>query len=170
MKVVSRGEEETREIGRRLAQGLAVPSILLLIGDLGAGKTALTRGFLEGLDAEDSRQVHSPTFTLVNEYRSRRGKVFHIDLYRLDTLRDFQSIGLDELLDSGCWVLIEWADKLGHPVEGSIRIELVWMDDETREIRFSGLPEGTGWTHGQIPAEGPKEAAPHRFPFTQGRG
>lgn len=141
MTLLSASEAQTLMIARRLAAALPGPVVVLLVGELGAGKTAFTRGFLEGLDAADSRQVHSPTFTLVNEYRSPRGKVYHVDLYRLESERDFRSIGLEEILDAGCWVLVEWADKLPRPVSGAIRVELRQQDDDTREIEIQGLPD-----------------------------
>jgi tRNA threonylcarbamoyladenosine biosynthesis protein TsaE len=131
-QIESSSEEETRLLGRRLAVELDGPQILLLTGELGAGKTAFTRGFLEGLGLEDSSQVHSPTFSLVNEYVVVGERIYHIDLYRLEGERDFHSIGLEEIIDTGCWVLIEWAEKLGWDLENATEIRIEVGPDETR--------------------------------------
>ena len=99
MKFVTHSESETEEVGRKLGQGLTEPRIILLTGRLGAGKTAFTRGLACGLGLEDPSQVHSPTFSLINQYPIRSCTLYHIDLYRLDGNRDFYSIGLEELVD-----------------------------------------------------------------------
>ncbi|HLV00244.1 MAG TPA: tRNA (adenosine(37)-N6)-threonylcarbamoyltransferase complex ATPase subunit type 1 TsaE [Acidobacteriota bacterium] len=129
-------EDETQTLGRKVATALPRPSIVLLYGDLGAGKTVLTRGLAEGLGLEDPSLVHSPTFSLVHEYPGRDGPIYHVDLYRLDTVQDLYSIGLDELLDGHHTVIIEWAEKLKLPVDRAIRITLtVGQAPEHREIQ-----------------------------------
>ena len=97
-------EEETIELGRRLAPQLG--GVVLLIGNLGAGKTTFTKGIVEGLGLADS--VSSPTFTLVHQYGD---DVFHVDLYRLDTEAQVESLGLSELFNVGRIVLLEWAER-----------------------------------------------------------
>lgn len=120
----SRSEEETEAFGRRLAQGLEPPLVILLEGELGSGKTVLTRGLAAGFGLEDPSLVHSPTFTLVNQYPGRAGILYHIDLYRLDTLKDLYSIGLEEILASDGVVIIEWGEKLSLEVSNPLRIRI----------------------------------------------
>ncbi len=124
MRIVSRSESETHEIGRTLGRQLAPPSTVLLHGDLGAGKTVLARGIAEGYGIEDSKVVRSPTFTLVNQYPCKSGVLYHVDLYRLEGAKELYSIGLDEILSSEAVVVIEWAEKLTLPVEAPVSIRI----------------------------------------------
>jgi len=89
--------EETIAFGRSLAKLLAPPKLVLLRGDLGAGKTTLVKGIAAAFDAAAEEDVTSPTFTLVHEYRGPRAKLYHIDLYRVDTPRELETLGLDDL-------------------------------------------------------------------------
>ena len=109
-------ELETAALGRELAAALSAGDVVLLVGDLGAGKTAFVRGLAEGLGVHRD-EVSSPTFTLVQEYRGGRLPLFHVDLYRLDDPREIDDLGLDEIADDGV-LAIEWADKLA----GSARL------------------------------------------------
>ncbi|HUG44221.1 MAG TPA: tRNA (adenosine(37)-N6)-threonylcarbamoyltransferase complex ATPase subunit type 1 TsaE [Acidobacteriota bacterium] len=132
--------EETLEFGREIGRELTAPALILLDGDLGAGKTLLVRGIVEGLGISDSSEVRSPTFSLVNRHRTPCGTVYHVDLYRLDTLRQQDSIGLQEILaDETAFVLIEWGDQLLLPHEGALRIR-IRRDDRRgrRSIRVDG--------------------------------
>ena len=131
---VSRDETETIDVGRRIGSRVHPPIVILLVGELGSGKTVLTRGLVEGLGIQDPALVHSPSFSLVNEYPAVRGLIYHIDLYRLDTLRDQHSIGLDEILASDSIVIVEWADKLLLPVFHPLRIRIETVDASTRRI------------------------------------
>jgi tRNA threonylcarbamoyladenosine biosynthesis protein TsaE len=108
---ITHSAEETIAFGRRLAAELSPPLIVLLRGDLGAGKTTLVKGIAEGFDAALADDVTSPTFTLVHEYRGPRVTLYHIDLYRIDTQRDLETLGLDDLLAPNCILLIEWGEK-----------------------------------------------------------
>jgi tRNA threonylcarbamoyladenosine biosynthesis protein TsaE len=110
-QTITHSAEETIAFGRRLAAELAPPLIVLLRGDLGAGKTTLVKGIAEGFDAALAEDVTSPTFTLVHEYRGPRVTLYHIDLYRVDTQREFETLGLDDLLAPNCILLIEWGEK-----------------------------------------------------------
>jgi tRNA threonylcarbamoyladenosine biosynthesis protein TsaE len=103
--------EETIAYGRALAAELAPPLIVLLRGDLGAGKTTLVKGIAEGFGAARADDVTSPTFTLVHEYRSARAILYHIDLYRIDTERELETLALDDLLAPTSILLIEWVEK-----------------------------------------------------------
>ena len=120
----TRSEAETVSLGRRLAERLEPGAVVLLYGNLGAGKTAFVRGLAEGLGASPD-EVTSPTFTLIQEYAGPT-PLYHVDLYRL-TPAEADDLGLDELLAGDGVVAIEWADRLARPVEGAIR---VWIDGE----------------------------------------
>jgi tRNA threonylcarbamoyladenosine biosynthesis protein TsaE len=108
--VLTHGEDETRRLARDLARGLDPGAVLLLSGDLGAGKTAFVRGLAEGLGI-DPDEVTSPTFTLVHEYRGGRLPLVHVDLYRLESA-DLDEIGLDEDLAERGVLAVEWAERL----------------------------------------------------------
>jgi tRNA threonylcarbamoyladenosine biosynthesis protein TsaE len=103
--------EETIAFGRSLAAELSAPLIVLLRGDLGTGKTTLVKGIAEGFGAARAEDVTSPTFTLVHEYRGPQTTLYHIDLYRVDTQRDLETLGLDDLLAPNSILLIEWGEK-----------------------------------------------------------
>jgi len=110
----SHSEEETIAFGRKLAAELSPPLIVLLRGDLGAGKTTLVKGIAEGFDAARAEDVTSPTFTLVHEYRGPRATLYHIDLYRIDTPRELETLALDDLIAPNCILLIEWGEKFSR--------------------------------------------------------
>lgn len=120
----SRSEEETRRIGFRLGKTLRPPRVVLLTGELGAGKTLLTQALAAGLEVEDPSLVRSPSFTLINEYPSARGHIYHVDLYRLEGADDFHSIGLEEILERDAVVIIEWGEKLDLPLDDPVRIRI----------------------------------------------
>ena len=118
-------EDETIALGEKLAHGLPRHAAVLLIGNLGAGKTTLAKGIVKGLGAADPEQVSSPTFTLIHEY-GEEPKVYHVDLYRLEHAREAARLGLDELFDKEAIVLIEWGERfpqLMPPERIEIRIE-----------------------------------------------
>jgi tRNA threonylcarbamoyladenosine biosynthesis protein TsaE len=143
-RVTTTSEEETAAAGRELAGELDVGAILLLEGDLGAGKTAFVRGMAEGLGI-DPAEVTSPTFTLVQEYRGGRLPVFHVDLYRL-TPREVDDLGLDELTLQRGITAIEWPDRLPRPLGAAVRVRIRHDDERTRTIEItpqSGLEPRT---------------------------
>lgn len=120
--------EETITYGRRLAAELSPPLIVLLRGDLGAGKTTLVKGIAEGFGAARADDVTSPTFTLIHEYRSPSVVLYHIDLYRIDTERELETLALDDLLAPTSILLIEWGEKfprLRHDCDIEITLERV---------------------------------------------
>ena len=117
---ITHSEDETAAVARAMAAGLRAGDVLLLSGNLGAGKTAFVRGLAEGLGI-DPREVSSPTFTLVHEYRSGRLPLVHVDLYRLDRA-ELDEIGLDPDLAAEGVVAIEWAERLARPVAAAIQI------------------------------------------------
>lgn len=105
----SASEDETIAIGERLAREWSARAVVLLIGNLGAGKTTLAKGIASGRNAADPDNVSSPTFTLIHEYGN--GSVYHIDLYRLEEPREVATLGLEELFDREALVLIEWGER-----------------------------------------------------------
>ena len=115
-QTITHSAEETISFGRKLAGELlpeksSAPRIVLLRGDLGAGKTTLVKGIAEGFGAALAEDVTSPTFTLIHEYRGPSHTLYHIDLYRIDTERELETLGLDDLLGPNCILLIEWGEK-----------------------------------------------------------
>jgi tRNA threonylcarbamoyladenosine biosynthesis protein TsaE len=103
--------EETIALGRKLAALLSPPKLVLLRGELGAGKTTLVKGIAEGFQAAGQEDVTSPTFTLVHEYRGPEVNLYHIDLYRVDTQREFDTLGLGDLMAGNSILLVEWGEK-----------------------------------------------------------
>ena len=128
----TQSEEETASVGRSLAASLQGGAVILLHGDLGAGKTAFVRGLAAGLGI-DAGEVSSPTFTLVQEYRGGRLPLLHVDLYRLNDPREIDDLGLDEIAAGGV-LAIEWAEKLPHPHDDAIRVSLTHAGDFSRTI------------------------------------
>jgi len=130
-------EEETIALGERLAGELPPKRVVLLIGQLGAGKTTLAKGIVKGLGAANADEVSSPTFTLIHEYDSQR-RVYHVDLYRLDQPREVATLGLEDLFDRPVVVLIEWGERFPQflPAERTeIRIRTVSGDEREIEVR-----------------------------------
>jgi tRNA threonylcarbamoyladenosine biosynthesis protein TsaE len=120
-------EAETISLGERLAQELPSRAVIFLSGDLGAGKTTLAKGIAKGLGAADPDEVSSPTFTLIHEH----GRLYHVDLYRLDTLREVETLGLDEILERDAVVLVEWGERFPEIFPPDrIEIRLRATDDE----------------------------------------
>ena len=135
MTVTTHSESETAAVGRELARSLSAGSVVLLHGDLGAGKTAFVRGLAEGLGAPPD-EVSSPTFTLAQEYRGGRVRLIHADLYRLDDPREIDDLGLDEIgLDSV--LAIEWAEKLPRAIKDGIQVRIDHAGSDTRVISIS---------------------------------
>src|SRR5437667_8717809 len=106
--------EEPIALGKKLASALAPPKLVLLRGDLGAGKTTLVKGIAQGFQAASEDDVTSPTFTLVHEYRGPSATLYHIDLYRVDTPRELETLGLDDLMGDNSVLLIEWGEKFAR--------------------------------------------------------
>ena len=137
-------EEETIALGERLARELPAKQVVLLIGQLGAGKTTLAKGIAKGLHAAEPDEVSSPTFTLIHEY-GPEGRVYHVDLYRLDELRDVATLGLEDLFEREAVVLIEWGERFPEILpEGRTEIRIRVGDNEEREVTVTrvGAPRG----------------------------
>jgi len=129
--VYSLSEQETMDLGRRMARTLKGGELIVLEGDLGMGKTVFARGVAAGLGVSED-EVRSPSFTLVHEYEGGRCPLFHVDLYRLNGGEDLEGLGLDELTEAGGVVLVEWGEKLP-----------LWYRREALTVRFHDLGEGS---------------------------
>ena len=132
---LTHSSEETIELGRKLAQELQAPVLVLLSGDLGAGKTTLTKGIASGLGAAREEDVTSPTFTLVHRYEGAT-RVYHVDLYRVGNFHDLETLGLEDVFSERAVILIEWPDRMTLRTDWpAVRIELEHVDENTRRVR-----------------------------------
>jgi len=136
--ITTQSETETGEVGRKLASTLEPGAVVLLVGDLGAGKTALVRGLAEGLGVPPE-DVSSPTFTLMQEYRGGRVPLIHVDLYRLNDPREIDDLGLEELGMESV-LAIEWAEKLPRAIAGAVEIRIQHGHDDERTVTITGAP------------------------------
>jgi tRNA threonylcarbamoyladenosine biosynthesis protein TsaE len=133
----TRSAEETIALGRNLAPILAPPKLVLLRGELGAGKTTLVKGIAEAFQAASQDDVTSPTFTLVHEYRGPVANLYHIDLYRVDTPRELETLGLDDLVSGNSILLVEWGDKFPRfERERDVEITLERVSADERRIQI----------------------------------
>jgi tRNA threonylcarbamoyladenosine biosynthesis protein TsaE len=131
----TKSAEETIALGRELASMLAPPKVVVLRGDLGAGKTTLVKGIAEGFQAASEDDVTSPTFTLIHEYRGPSATLYHIDLYRVDTPRELETLGLDDLMGESSVLLIEWGEKFARFArDRDVEIELKRVSETKRMI------------------------------------
>jgi len=136
-RIETRSEEETIELGRRIAARLPKRAVVLLIGNLGAGKTTLAKGIVSGLGAAIPEEVSSPTFTLIHEYGSVDHVVYHVDLYRLDRPEQLATLGLDEIFNRDAVVLIEWGERFPEWMPGDrMEIHLRASGAHLREIEI----------------------------------
>ena len=146
---LARSEEETFELARKLGQSLQGDEAILLIGELGAGKTLMVAGLAAGLGVSDETYVCSPSFTLINIYQGRV-PLYHLDLYRLSDAEEIVDLGLEDLLGSGV-VAIEWAEKLPYEIKGVkvIKIFIEVINEDQRRITISGLEPESDFICGQ---------------------
>ena len=138
MEFTTHSPEETIALGRKLASMLTPPRVVLLRGELGAGKTTLVKGIAEAFHAASQEDVTSPTFTLVHEYRGPEANLYHIDLYRIETTRELDTLALEDLMDANSVLLIEWGEKFPrltglHDAE----IALERVGENERRIHFT---------------------------------
>ena len=142
--IVTQSPEETIAFGYELARELSPPILVLLLGELGAGKTTLAKGLVAGLGAAPEEEVTSPTFTMIHEYGSAKGnvaRVYYVDLYRVESARELETLGLEELLAERAVVIVEWGEKLGPAFRVSapgrlIEIHLETVSDTERRIEI----------------------------------
>lgn len=141
MTVVTHSEEETIALGRRLGQSWQGGGVVLLIGNLGSGKTTLAKGIVEGRGAASIDEVASPTFALIHEYGPL---LCHIDLYRLDTEAQVAALGIEELIDRGALVLIEWGERFPRLLPAE-RVEITFrtLGENARELHIQTLTRST---------------------------
>lgn len=137
-EITTHSAEETIAFGRTLTHLLAPPKLVLLRGDLGAGKTTLIKGIAAGFAAATEEDVTSPTFTLVHEHRGPRANLYHIDLYRVDTQRELETLGLDDLVAENSVLLIEWGEKFARFLrDRDVEISLERMGENERKIQVT---------------------------------
>jgi len=140
-EVVTHSPEETLAFGRELAKSLERPSLILLRGDLGSGKTTLTKGIVAGLGAAREEDVTSPSFTLLHEYGAEL-KVYHADLYRIEDSRELGTLGFDDLWTQNAIVIVEWGEKLWDNAPApQVVIQMEYISSEERRIRVERVSE-----------------------------
>jgi tRNA threonylcarbamoyladenosine biosynthesis protein TsaE len=137
---ITHSAEETIELGRKLARSLRPPVLVLMSGDLGSGKTTLSKGIISGLGAAREEDVTSPTFTLVHLFHNFF-KVYHVDLYRIERSADIESLGLEDALSEPAVVLIEWPDLFSLSTDWpKVNVQLEHIEGDSRRIVIAGLP------------------------------
>ena len=137
-EITTHSAEETIAFGRTLKELLTPPKLVLLRGDLGAGKTTLVKGIAAAFEAATEEDVTSPTFTLVHEYRGPQANLYHIDLYRIDTPRELETLALDDLRSDNSILLIEWGEKFPRLLKDSdVEIALDRESENSRRIKIS---------------------------------
>jgi tRNA threonylcarbamoyladenosine biosynthesis protein TsaE len=137
LEILTHSSEETIARGREIGARLKAPVLILLSGDLGAGKTTLTKGIAAGLGAAREEDITSPTFTLVHKYQGST-RVYHVDLYRIEDLHDFETLGLEDIFSEQAVVIVEWPDRLKLRTDWPIvRIRLEHVAEEVRRILVS---------------------------------
>jgi len=140
LTLISESAEETQNIGRIIGEGLNSGDVVALTGELGSGKTCITRGIARGLGVPEEYQITSPTFTLINEYPGRV-TLYHVDIYRLSGSQDLKDMGYEEYFYGDGITVIEWAEKIKDILpedEERLNIRLRYIDENKREIKISG--------------------------------
>ena len=136
MQITTHSADETQALGQKLASRLAPGDVIAYFGDLGAGKTAFTRGLAQGLGITDP--VTSPTYTIVNEYLGGRLPLFHFDMYRLSSADDLFDIGWEDYLDRGGVCAVEWSENVTEAMDGAVSVTIDVLGENTRRITISG--------------------------------
>jgi tRNA threonylcarbamoyladenosine biosynthesis protein TsaE len=135
--IITQSSEETIQQGREIGTGLKAPMLILLSGDLGSGKTTLTKGIVSGLGAASEQDVTSPTFTLVHKYDGAT-RVYHVDLYRVVSFQDFETLGLEDVFSEQAVVIVEWSEKFSLRTDWPvITIHLDHVAEATRRISIT---------------------------------
>ena len=136
MEFITHSPEETEKIGEALAKSLQPGTVLAYRGDLGAGKTAFTRGLARGLGCKET--VTSPTYTIVNEYLGGRLPLFHFDMYRLASSDDLWDIGWEDYLDREGVCAVEWSENVADAMENAVTVTIEKLGETTRRITIEG--------------------------------
>ena len=136
MEFLTNSPAETESVGEALAKNLKPGAVIAYRGDLGAGKTAFTRGLARGLGSTE--QVTSPTYTIVNEYLSGRMPLFHFDMYRLSCADELFDIGWDDYLDRGGVCAVEWSENVEDALENPIVVNIEKLGEDARRITITG--------------------------------
>ena len=139
MEFITHSPEQTEAVGAALGKLLQPGAVITYQGDLGAGKTAFTRGVACGLGAKES--VTSPTYTIVNEYLSGKYPLFHFDMYRLASSDDLWDIGWEDYLERGGVCAVEWSENVSDAIEGAIIVTIEKLGEDSRKITVEGGPE-----------------------------
>ena len=138
-EIITRSAEETIARGREIGARLKPPVLVLLSGELGAGKTTFTKGLASGIGAVTEDEVTSPTFTLVHKYSGAR-QVYHVDLYRIGDVHDLDTLGLEDIFDEDAVIIVEWPDRLRLRTDWPVvRILLEHVGDDTRKITMEEM-------------------------------
>ena len=137
MEFITESAEHTEAIGRALGAVVTAGTVIAYTGDLGAGKTAFTRGLARGLGGQD--RVTSPTYTIVNEYLSGRLPLFHFDMYRLESAENLWDIGWEDYLERGGVCAVEWSENVADAMTGAIRVNIEKIGENTRRITIEGV-------------------------------
>lgn len=139
LRFETHSDEETRDVGRALAPKLPASGLVLLTGELGAGKTTLVKGIVDGLAAAGADDVSSPTYTIVHEYGDPV-RVYHVDLYRLETDEEVRGFGFEDLLDQRALLLVEWGERFPQLLPPDrIEITIETIGNSSRRIAVKGL-------------------------------
>jgi tRNA threonylcarbamoyladenosine biosynthesis protein TsaE len=136
-EIITHSSEETTRWGREFAKRIKAPVLVLLTGDLGTGKTTLTKGIVSGLGAATEDEVTSPTFTLVHVYGGKSASVFHADLYRIESFHDFETLGLEDIFATPAVAILEWSERF--PLKSpwpQIRLHLEHLGGDSRRISW----------------------------------
>jgi tRNA threonylcarbamoyladenosine biosynthesis protein TsaE len=137
-EVITSSPEQTTALGRQLAAELKPPALVLLYGDLGAGKTTLVKGIVSGLGLAAEEDVTSPSFVFVHAFRNHT-RLYHVDLYRIEQAAELDTLGLDDLLAEQAVVVVEWAERLALPaLAPAVCVYLEAVSEEQRRIRVEG--------------------------------
>ncbi|MDI6786533.1 MAG: tRNA (adenosine(37)-N6)-threonylcarbamoyltransferase complex ATPase subunit type 1 TsaE [bacterium] len=133
LKIITKSTQETKNIGKKLSKFLKIGDILILVGDLGSGKTTFVQGIAKGLQINN--RVYSPSFTIINEY-PKKIPLYHIDLYRLDKIEEILSVGIEEYLWGNGIAIIEWGEKIKELIDSYMEINFCFIKENIRSLEF----------------------------------
>jgi tRNA threonylcarbamoyladenosine biosynthesis protein TsaE len=139
-EVETHSADETIALGKQIGASLKAPALILLTGELGAGKTTLTKGIVSGAGAANEQEVTSPTFTLIHKYTGESrsdgdGLIYHIDLYRVENRQGLETLGLEDIFNERAIVIVEWPERLEQPGNWPVtKIKLEHIAEETRKV------------------------------------